>query len=566
MKLSGLQIKHFGCIGDETISVKIDNIVVLIGPNNVGKTTILKAYEAFCNTGTVLSVNDFYQGNCNEPVEIVGIFSEISDDDQQQIGTKWLYSDGDEQLVKYKWVWDTPGQSGKKFSWSNEDKEWKSGGMGGWDSKISSCIPTPLKINPFDSPEELEKQTVDLLTSAIKASTKKDQSKVAQLAEQINKLAKEVKEEMSDELSATTTKLQENLGRIFPGHTIDIEPQAGKIDLDKIIAGGTHLRVANTDGQYYPLANQGSGLQRAFLWSAIEALADSGKMKNGRTAIKNEERKILLVEEPESFLHPPAIRAAREALYKIAELSNWQVMITTHSPVFIDVSKSHTTIVRVDKAQNAAKTFSTEKANFTDDERERLKMIRNCHPTVNEFFFANAVIIVEGDTEEVVLSHYKGDDVAILNCHGKANIPMFEKILNHFGVNYTAMHDSDMPKAKRGDKFVRNSAWTINSSILSEAQKCEGNSVIVNVPDFERQYFGHLQSGDKPYAAICELRKPENKQACEELKNIACGQACPDSERNVENYCQYKTLGIKYCENEGIEQKGEWDFDDISLS
>lgn len=49
------------------------------------------------------------------------------------------------------------------------------------------------------------------------------------------------------------------------------------------------------------------------------------------------------------FLHPPAIRLAREALYKLANLENWQVMITTHSPIFIDVSKPHTTITRVEK-------------------------------------------------------------------------------------------------------------------------------------------------------------------------------------------------------------------------
>lgn len=95
-------------------------------------------------------------------------------------------------------------------------------------------------------------------------------------------------------------------------------------------------------------------------------------MKNGRAVIKNGVSKILLVEEPESFLHPPAIRLAREALYKLAKLENWQVMITTHSPIFIDVSKPHTTITRVEKNDGSAtNVFSTDKANFSDDERER---------------------------------------------------------------------------------------------------------------------------------------------------------------------------------------------------
>lgn len=561
MKLSELQIRHFGCIGDELITIKIDNIVVLIGPNNVGKTTILKAYEAFSSSGAPLSIDNFYQRNSTKPVEIIGIFNDISEDDKKQIGkTKWLYEENGKELIKYKWVWSAPNQSGEKFSWDDEVGEWVPGGMGGWDNKIKSCIPTPLKINPFDNPDQLEKQTIELLTNAIKTNTNKDKSKIAQLTNEINELANDIKEEVSEELNKTTSKLQDNLRRIFPDHTIDIEAQAGKLDLDKIVAGGTHLRVANADGQYYPLANQGSGLQRTFLWSAIEALADSGKMKNGRTSIKNEEQKILLVEEPESFLHPPAIRDAREALYKIAELPNWQVMLTTHSPVFIDVSKPHTTIVRVDRKQNTTKTFSTEDANFAGDERERLKMIHNCHPTVNEFFFAHKIILVEGDTEEIVLSQFKDEATTVLNCHGKANIPMFAKILNHFGINYTVIHDLDSPKTERDNKLIKNAAWTINESILSEARNKTGNTVIVNVPDFEVQFFGHLQKGDKPYSAICELQDQKNKQAQEELKSIACGTLDMVQNRIIDKAPDYKRLGVAYCKDHDIKQEGKWDF------
>ncbi len=95
--------------------------------------------------------------------------------------------------------------------------------------------------------------------------------------------------------------------------------------------------VTDPIGYSFPLTSQGSGLQRAFLWSAIESLAKSGNYKIGKKKLETEAPRILMVEEPESFLHPPAIRKAREALYKIAELDSWQVMITTHSPVFIDV-------------------------------------------------------------------------------------------------------------------------------------------------------------------------------------------------------------------------------------
>lgn len=562
MKLIELQIKNFGCIDENGITIKIDDIVVLIGPNNVGKTTSIRAYEMFANSGTILKIDDFYQNNENNPVEIAGVFGEITNEDKQQIGEKWIYKNNDKQdVIKYKWRWEKSGVKGEKYSWYDKEGKWEKGGMGGWDSKIASCIPVPLKISPFDDSIQLENKIVELLTSAVKENVKNDQSKVAKLLDQVNDLANEVKKQIAEELNKTTSRLQKNLNEVFPEHNVDIAPQADKIEVDKILATGTHLNVAGNDGKYYPLANKGSGLQRAFLWSAIEALADTGKMKSGRSTIESEKPKMLLVEEPESFLHPPAVRLAREALYKIAELDNWQVMITTHSPIFIDVSKPHTTIIRVEKNEGATKIFSTEKAQFSDKERERLQMIRNCHPTINEFFFANKVILVEGDTEQVTFSQVKEERVTIINCRGKANIPMFEKILNHFGVEYIAVHDLDTPKSKRDGKFIKNSMWTINEKIIEEANKGLNGKVIVNIPDFERQFFGYLQSGDKPYNAILELQKEERRNVRDELEKIANGSLSEKYEREITNVSDYKKLGIDYCNENDVPMTEIWEFD-----
>ena len=536
--------------------------ITVIGPNNVGKTTSIRAYEMFANSGTILKIDDFYQNNENNPVEIAGVFGEITNEDKQQIGEKWIYKNNDKQdVIKYKWRWEKSGVKGEKYSWCDKEGKWEKGGMGGWDSKIASCIPVPLKINPFDDSIQLENKIVELLTSAVKENVKNDQSKVAKLLDQVNDLANEVKKQIAEELNKTTSRLQKNLNEVFPEHNVDIAPQADKIEVDKILATGTHLNVAGNDGKYYPLANQGSGLQRAFLWSAIEALADTGKMKSGRSTIESEKPKMLLVEEPESFLHPPAVRLAREALYKIAELDNWQVMITTHSPIFIDVSKPHTTIIRVEKNEGATKIFSTEKAQFSDKERERLQMIRNCHPTINEFFFANKVILVEGDTEQVTFSQVKEERVTIINCRGKANIPMFEKILNHFGVEYIAVHDLDTPKSKRDGKFIKNSMWTINEKIIEEANKGLNGKVIVNIPDFERQFFGYLQSGDKPYNAILELQKEERRNVRDELEKIANGSLSEKYEREITNVSDYKKLGIDYCNENDVPMTEIWEFD-----
>ena len=188
-------------------------------------------------------------------------------------------------------------------------------------------------------------------------------------------------------------------------------------------------------------------------------------------------------------------------------------------------------------------------------------MIRNCHPTINEFFFANKVILVEGDTEQVTFSQVKEERVTIINCRGKANIPMFEKILNHFGVEYIAVHDLDTPKSKRDGKFIKNSMWTINEKIIEEANKGLNGKVIVNIPDFERQFFGYVQSGDKPYNAILELQKEERRNVRDEIEKIANGSLSEKYEREITNVSDYKKLGIDYCNENDVTMTEIWEFD-----
>ena len=244
MKLRELIIKNYGCIGENELRVVIDDIIVLIGPNNVGKTTVLNAYESFAGSGVALDKNKFHKNSTDSPIEISGIFSDITDEDKIQIGEKWIFNHPDyNECIKYKYVWEKENTKGVKYSWNNEEEQWKKGGMGGWDTKIASCIPVPIKINPLDSPEELQKQIIEILSEAIKEKSRCDDGRIKDLIDNLNKIAEEVKKEIEDTLDITTDKLEENMKNIFPDCKILIKPQAGKFEPEKIIASGSHIRI-----------------------------------------------------------------------------------------------------------------------------------------------------------------------------------------------------------------------------------------------------------------------------------------------------------------------------------
>jgi len=51
-RLTKLIIKNFRTIGSNAVTIDLDDIVVLVGANNAGKSSILRAYEVAMNSGS----------------------------------------------------------------------------------------------------------------------------------------------------------------------------------------------------------------------------------------------------------------------------------------------------------------------------------------------------------------------------------------------------------------------------------------------------------------------------------------------------------------------------------
>lgn len=84
MRIKSLTIKNFRSFKDETII--FDDYTVLVGPNGVGKSTVLSALnvlfrekEHSSTDTTVLDEQDFHNGNTRDPIEIIATFDDLSD-------------------------------------------------------------------------------------------------------------------------------------------------------------------------------------------------------------------------------------------------------------------------------------------------------------------------------------------------------------------------------------------------------------------------------------------------------------------------------------------------------
>jgi putative ATP-dependent endonuclease of OLD family len=225
---------------------------------------------------------------------------------------------------------------------------------------------------------------------------------------------------------------------------------------------------------------------------------------------------VLLIDEPEICLHPNAIREACRVLYNLARPgSSWQVMVTTHSPVLIDLTRDNTTIVRVDRNESGTiegtTVFRPDRVKLDDNDKKNLKLLNVWDPYVGEFFFGGHTILVEGDTEYSVFRWLIDEDrntfknVHVVRARGKGILISLIKILNHFGADYSVLHDSDKPPTTPDE---RNSAWGTNKSILDVVKACPVPARVrltAALPDFEGALFGSVASSDKPYKAVANI-------------------------------------------------------------
>jgi putative ATP-dependent endonuclease of OLD family len=193
-------------------------------------------------------------------------------------------------------------------------------------------------------------------------------------------------------------------------------------------------------------------------------------------------------------------------------------MLTTHSPVFIDLSRDNTSIVRVERNATGAiqgtTVFRPKRARLDDDDRVELKLLNLCDPYVAEFFFGGRTILVEGDTEYTAFRHVidedttgKYKDVHVVRARGKACLVSLCKILNQFDKGYAVLHDADREKTKKERK---NPSWTENQKLLDithEGRTAGRVRLIASVPNFEEAYLDEEARGDKPYSALARLRR-----------------------------------------------------------
>jgi len=541
-KLRKLIIKNLGCIGETPVAIDLDDIVVLIGKNNTGKSTILRAYELVCSVKETLTEEDYPGRNTNVIPEIELHTMIVSDPPAM----RWVDKSSGEPIVRERWRWEVPNKPARRQGFDVETNDWSEKVPWGAEAVANSRRPKHHRINAFDTPERQTESVVKLLLTALQAHFKtlpveedgengeRKPTVYGQLLSSLAGIQNSIVEQAKDQIEHAQEHLTTLIENVFSGYKIEFDAKAEE-DLTSCLnpfKSGASLRMGPRDGHLSPAEKQGSGARRTLMWAALKYAAEKNAEAGNRT-------NLLLMDEPELCLHPNAVRDACNTLYNLPAAHNWQVMVTTHSPAFIDLSRDNTTVVRVDRNEQGhvitgTTVFRPETAKLSDDEREELKMLNLCDPSLCECLFGGKTVIVEGDTEytafKYILNKFPEDDrlkdVNLVRARGKSTICLVAKILNQFGARYAILHDSDKPNCiaedQTGKLYSRaNPAWKVNMNIcnsVTDGLEAGRVRLVASIPNFEAAFFGKEVSSEKPVNAWKILK--DDDAICERVRGL----------------------------------------------
>ncbi|MBM4408983.1 MAG: hypothetical protein FJ038_10390 [Chloroflexi bacterium] len=219
---------------------------------------------------------------------------------------------------------------------------------------------------------------------------------------------------------------------------------------------------------------------------------------------------VLLIEEPELQLIPQAQRYLYRLLRRFAEGGN-QVLYSTRSPAFLDAAHHHE-IVRLDLHAGRHAIRRTDPATLTDEERLRLAAAFDHERS--EMFFAQAVVLVEGQTERLALPFVfsamghdpDAEGISIVEVGGKSNLPLAASLLRQLGIPFVVVHDAD-----------RDPVDSVTERRIREA--AGGAPIVRLVPDFEAAA-GLRRHEDKVFQAWRRFSRPGRRHVPAQMARV----------------------------------------------
>ena len=407
MYLSTITIERFRCFGEESSRFELPlrrGLTAVVGENDAGKTAVIDALRFVLGTTDQewyrLEDTDFHEGGTPREIRIVCKFEGLSARDKSAFVEYLTYGEqGDEEPVLYaNWTAsDTGGAHRGRHYWRVEVRSGKDGDSPSMAPEVRELLRATY-LRPLRDAEQ-----------ALSAGRGSRLSQVLHHTEQIKAVGIDYNPNVDTD--------PKNLNVLGIGDLANalLEKQQGIADTRTKI--DKHLKGLSLSGDCIKSSIKVSGataspdLRLRQLLEKLDLVIDGeSKLGLGSNNLlfmacellllsqEDEGNKLLLIEEPEAHLHTQRQLQVMKSLQEQAKENGIQIIVTTHSPNLASAIELNNLVMIRD---GRAFSMAEEETQLEPSDYRFLK--RFLDVTKSNLFFARGVMIVEGDSENILL-------------------------------------------------------------------------------------------------------------------------------------------------------------------
>ncbi len=450
------------------VEVSLSPVTVLVGMNNSGKTSFLKALHlALGADRRIVSADDFF---------VDGAAAGSGDASQQIIiDVRIVPTDASgTRLDEFDEVWINTEFGGEMVNFDTETRQYVAVRTRvEFDALRNDYTIQRLCLNDWRSfddwlatPEKKRlgrrfEQVVAFLIEAQRDVVGDLRSRTSYIGRLLSKveIAPEDVQDIEDRLShlnadivarsEVLSHIRESLGGLnqtvpSAGSGVEITPVSKKF---RDITKGLDVQFSDSPASTFPLDYHGMGTRSWASLLTYQAYV-SWLRRQASRALETPYHPILALEEPEAHLHPNAQRH----IYAQLQQSIGQKIISTHSP-YVAAQADLAELRHFHKAAAETEVAALNLAGFEEEDLRKIR--REVMHTRGELLFARAVILFEGETEEQALpifakAHWGEEPftrgVVLVGVGGDSNYLPFLRVAESMAIPWFIFSDGE-PKA-----------------------------------------------------------------------------------------------------------------------
>lgn len=502
MRIQKITIHNFRSIKHQEIT--LGNYSVLLGENNAGKTNIFRALRIFYEDNIKFNEEvDFPKFDTDDQESWIEIDFITTENEQQNLKDEYKR---DDRILKIRKILKTQDPNFKDkvktnqsnlFGYENGElsQNYFYGAKNISEAKIGNIIYIPELSKVDESLKTSGPSPLRDMINFVVAKIAKKSSSFEKLENDFKEFNDKFKTENVDGFSVQ--KLEQDINDEIKTWNIEFGLKINPLKPNDIVKNlvSYFIKDGFLNNEEIKIDSFGQGLQRHLIYTLIKLSAKYNDMTVKDKKEFSPEFIIILFEEPEAFLHPSQQEKMNISLQKLAENEEQQILITTHSPIFVSKNiENLSSLIKV-KREKETKIFQINKAQMEnlfdqnsgmfqlfldklndDNVDEGLKRKIREKKLANEdydletklkeesfkyflwidgerasSFFARHVVICEGATEKIfvdylmdtIWSDLKEEHVYILDSLGKFNIHRYMNLFGMLGIEHSILMDQD---------------------------------------------------------------------------------------------------------------------------